>query len=149
MSVNKMIIVGKVGQAPRIHTFDSGNKQASFSVATDDGYKDRNNNWIDQTDWHNVVCGGYLVKKAELMQPGTTVCIEGKMKRRNYKDKDGIERTVYECHAESIDLVSNWKRKDDQQGAGPARGESPEPRRAPDASPSPAPAFTADDDVPF
>ena len=59
-SLNKVILIGRLGRDPEIISFDNGNKKVTFSLATSERYRDRDQNWVEQTDWHNIVVLGYL-----------------------------------------------------------------------------------------
>ena len=59
-SVNKVILIGRLGKDPEITTFESGNRKMSVTLATTERYRDRDNNWVDQTEWHNLIAWGNL-----------------------------------------------------------------------------------------
>lgn len=98
--VNKVILVGNLGRDPEVMTFENGVKKASFSIATTESYKDKENNWVDVTDWHNVVLWRWLAEKNLIK--GDQVYIEGKLKTRSYDDKDGNKRYVTEVVADKV-----------------------------------------------
>jgi len=106
MSVNKMQILGSVGQAPKISTTQQGKKIASFSVATSEKWKDKQTGEKkENTTWHNVVV--YSEGLAEIVEKyvnkGSKIYIEGPLKKRKYKDKEGIEREVCEVVLNGFD----------------------------------------------
>ena len=100
---NQVQLIGRLGQEVTLTTFDSGNKKAHFSIATDDSYKDADGNKVERTDWHNIVAWG---KTAELMEQllvkGNEVLIQGKLSSRSYEDKNGVKRYITEVVADTF-----------------------------------------------
>ena len=105
-SLNKVILIGRLGRDPEIISFDNGNKKVSFSLATSERYRDREQNWVEQTDWHNIVVLGYLANDiAEGKRnyaKGDLMYIEGKLRTRQYTDQQGIVRYVTEVIADKM-----------------------------------------------
>ena len=88
-SVNKKIVLGRLGQDPKQSFTKSGNEVSNFSVATYEKIK-RNDVYEEETDWHRVAAFGAQAKFInEYCKKGTLVYIEGKDKNREYKNKDG------------------------------------------------------------
>ncbi len=96
-SINKVILVGRLGQDPKLTYLPSGSPVANFSVATDETYKDREGNKVERTEWHRVAvygrsaefCGNYLSK-------GRLVYIEGTLRTRSWEDQQGQKRYTTE-----------------------------------------------------
>lgn len=108
--LNKVILIGHLGKDPDTYTFDDGTKKASFSLATTETYRDKNGDWQDITEWHNVVGYRYLAEKN--IVKGDLVYIEGKIKTRKYQDKETKEdRYLTEIIAEKINMLSRkeWR----------------------------------------
>ena len=105
-SLNKVILIGRLGRDPEIITFENGNKKVSFSLATSERYRDRDQNWVEQTDWHNIVVLGYLANDiAEGKRnyaKGDLMYVEGKLRTRQYTDQQGVQRYVTEVHADKV-----------------------------------------------
>ena len=59
-SLNKVILIGRLGKDPEVTSFENGNKKISVTMATSERYRDRDQNWVEQTDWHNIVVWGNL-----------------------------------------------------------------------------------------
>lgn len=109
--LNKAQVIGYIGQDPKITVLDNGRGTvASFSVATTEkGYTAKNGTQIpDRTEWHNIVCFGRIadVVKAYLRK-GSKVFIEGKMRTRQYDDKNGVKRSIMEINAESLEMLDS------------------------------------------
>ncbi len=135
MAVNKAIILGFLGQDPKIDTLNTGVKVASFSVATTEkGYTAQNGTQVpDKTEWHNVIAWGKLADIAgNWLKKGSRVYLEGKMRTRSYDDKNGVKRYVTEIQAENIQLI------DSKQSAN--NNQQPQPEAQP---------ASGNDDLPF
>ena len=110
-SLNKVILIGRLGKDPEITTFESGNRKMSVTLATTERYRDRDNNWVDQTEWHNLVAWGNLANdiadKRRNYAKGDMMYVEGRLRTRQYTDNQGINRYVTEIQVDKImQLVS-------------------------------------------
>ncbi len=110
-SLNKVILIGRLGKDPEITTFESGNKKMSVTLATTERYRDRDNNWVDQTEWHNLVAWGNLANdiadKRRNYAKGDMMYVEGRLRTRQYTDNQGISRYVTEIQVDKLmQLVS-------------------------------------------
>ena len=105
--VNKVALLGRVGKDPAIKSFNNGGKVAEFSIATDDSYKDKSGNKVEQTDWHNIRCT--YPKLCDVIESyvkrGSLLYVEGKIKTRSWDDKDGNKRYATEVVIESLKLL--------------------------------------------
>lgn len=168
MSVNKVILIGRLGRDPETRYMPSGDAVTNFSIATDEQWRDRNGERQTRTEWHNITLFGKLGEIAsQYLRKGSQVFIEGRIQSRKYNGKDGIERIAYDIIGSEMKMLGS--RNDagggyaDQGGhesygqntAVPAAGmpasEAPAaPRRqAPRPAPAPAPIDDIDDDIPF
>ena len=132
--INKVTLIGRVGKDPIIKHFDNGGAVAEFSLATDDSYKNKQGEKIEQTDWHNIRANGKLVDVIEkYVKKGMEVYVDGKIKYRKYSDKDGIDRYITEIQCDTFKMIGGKGQKpaDTQENT---QGQS-------------APAV--DDDIPF
>ena len=106
-SINKVELLGNLGQDAEIRTTTNGTTVASFSLATTESYKNTNGDWVDNTTWHNVV----LYKPSEHVQKnlkkGSKLFVEGKISKRDYDNKDGNKVYVTEVIARDIILLDN------------------------------------------
>lgn len=148
-SVNKVILIGRVGRDPEIKYTPNGNAVAKFSLATDEIFKDRNGEQQRRTEWHNIVawnklaeiCGEYLTK-------GKQVYIEGSIRSRQWEDQSGNKRTAYDIVARAMQMLGS-KADSERAASAPSRPSAPnsEERVMP---PEPAPeGEITDDDIPF
>ena len=109
MSVNKVILIGNVGQDPKITYYDGGSCVAQLSLATTEkGYTLQNGTQVpERTEWHNVVLWGGLADVAEkYVRKGDKLYIEGKIRTTTYEDQTGIRRYRTEILAENMEMLS-------------------------------------------
>jgi len=104
--LNKVTLIGNLGNDPNVQTLEGNIKVAKFSLATTENYKDSNGQNQSSTDWHNIVMWRGLAELAEkYLHKGSLVYIEGKIKSRSYDDKDGQKKYVTEIVAEELILL--------------------------------------------
>src|ERR1700758_808174 len=127
MSVNRVILVGRLGRDPETRYTGSGQAVANFSVATDESYKDRNGERQKRTEWHKIVVWG---KQAEIAQQylkkGSLIFIEGRIQSREWQDKEGQKRTSFEIGASNFRMLGGRGENAGGGGGGrsaPAGGE--------------------------
>lgn len=145
-SVNKVILIGRLGKDPELKYTPSGAAVAKFTLATDEVFKDRSGEQQKHTEWHNIVawsklaeiCGEYLTK-------GKQVYIEGSIRSRQWEDQSGNKRTSYEIVARQMTMLGT--KADSERAAAAATERAANERPAP-AEPSPEPEIT-DEDIPF
>ena len=105
-SLNKVILIGRLGKDPEITSFESGNKKMSVTMATTERYRDRDNNWVDQTEWHNLIAWGNLANdiadKRRNYAKGDMMYVEGRLRTRQYTDNQGINRFVTEIQVDKM-----------------------------------------------
>jgi single-strand DNA-binding protein len=114
--INKAIIVGRVGQDPKITDFTNGSNCAQFRVATTErGFTTRDGREVpDNTEWHNIVCYGNQAQVVQnFVRKGSSLYIEGKIRTRKFTDQSNIERYVTEIFADELQLLD--KKQDDGQ----------------------------------
>jgi single-strand DNA-binding protein len=106
MSVNKVILVGRLGRDPETRYTGGGQAVANFSVATDESYKDKNGERQKRTEWHKIVVWG---KQAEIAQQylkkGSLIFVEGRIQSREWQDKEGQKRTSFEIVANNFRML--------------------------------------------
>lgn len=119
MSLNKVLLIGNVGKDPEVRHLESGSMVARFSLATTERYKDKNGEFQEQTEWHNVVCWRSLAERIEkYVKKGSQLFIEGKIRTGSWEDKTGQIRYTVEIIADNIQILG---KKQDSQGASPDR----------------------------
>lgn len=114
--VNKVILIGNLGQDPVVRYTPSGQAVANFSLATSRSRKDPSGNWTDETEWHRIVAWERNAETAsQYLHKGSKVYIEGRIQSRKYTDNQGVERTSYDIVANDLTLLD---RRDASAGAG-------------------------------
>jgi len=105
-SINKVEIQGFLGKDAEIKTFESGHTLVSMSVATNESYKNTQDEWVTNTTWHNVAY--WKNKKDENMdflKKGKMITVSGKLNTRKYTDKQGQNRYITEVVAQKLEQV--------------------------------------------
>jgi single-strand DNA-binding protein len=146
-SINKVILVGNIGQDPQVRTMQSGQKVVSFSLATSDRWRDRQSGeQKEQTEWHRIVIfSPNLVEVAErMLQKGTKLYIEGTLRTRKWQNQQGVDtyttEVVLNQFSGTMVILSGAKAVDSMSGSAPA------------AAPAPAEEISISeigDDIPF
>jgi single-strand DNA-binding protein len=114
MNFNKITIIGRMTRDPELKTTSSGQNVASFSVATNRDWKDKNNVKQSKTEFFNVVMWGKLAEiSAQWLVKGQEVLIEGRMESRTYVGKDNVERTVWDLVADGMNMGNRPQARDD------------------------------------
>ncbi len=125
-SVNKVILLGRLGAKPELRTTSGGKSWCKVSLATSRPHK-KNDVWIEETDWHNLVLWN---KEAEnfchYMEKGSPCCVEGRLSCSSYDDSNGIRRRSVDVIVERAIFLPNG----DRTGARPAHREQRPPSSA-------------------
>lgn len=109
-SLNKVMLIGNVGKDPELNFTPSGIPVVTFKLATTESWRDRSNNFREQTDWHTIVAWRGLAEVInKIVRRGSKVYIEGKLQTRNIVDKNGQRRYFVEVLAENM-LLLDYKR---------------------------------------
>jgi len=157
--VNKVILVGNLGNDPETRAFPNGDMVTNITVATSETWKDKQTGQPqERTEWHRVVFHRRLAEIAgEYLHKGSKVYIEGALKTRKWQGKDGQDRYTTEIVAREMQMLDS-RGSGGQQAGGDYKQSAPAPssrspaQQAPAASNAPAPAgefADFDDDIPF
>jgi single-strand DNA-binding protein len=153
MSVNKAILVGRLGRDPETRYTSGGQAVCNFTLATDETYKDRNGERQKRTEWHRIVV---WAKQAEIAQQylhkGSLVFVEGRIQTRQWDDREGQKRTTVEIVATNFRMLGGRGEGGMAAGAGAGAGSGEiEPQAAAAAAGAedlPSPEIS-DEDIPF
>ncbi|MCO6550680.1 MAG: single-stranded DNA-binding protein [Gilliamella sp.] len=160
--INKVILVGNLGQDPEVRYMPNGNAVANFSVATSETWKDKQTNETrDRTEWHRIVVFGKLAEIAgEYLKKGSQVYLEGQLQTRKWQDKSGQDRYTTEVVVNPIggtlqmlgsrDGSQNWGQSANNSSSAPVPQSTTQ--NAPTTEQStvvPEPPMDFDDDIPF
>jgi len=148
--LNKVILIGRLGDDPDVKYTQNGAAVATLSLATSEKRKDRDGNTQERTEWHRVKLFGKLGEIAgEYLKKGALVAIEGRISYGQY-EKDGVKHYTTDILADSMKMLSGKGEGGGHQGQ--AQGEKPKGYGKPAAKPAPAPESDFDFDgesVPF
>jgi single-strand DNA-binding protein len=106
--INKAILIGNLGRDPEVQNFENGVKKATFTLATTEAYKGKDGEKVTHTEWHNIVLWRGLAEVAErFLKKGSTAYIEGRIRKREYEDKEGVKKFIYEILGDSLQLLGS------------------------------------------
>jgi single-strand DNA-binding protein len=145
MSVNKAMLVGRLGRDPETRYTSGGQAVCNFTLATDETFKDRSGERQKRTEWHRIVVWG---KQAEIAQQylhkGSLVFVEGRIQSRQWDDKEGQKRTTVEVVASNFRMLGG--RGDSGSGGAHAGAETEVSAPAADDMHT---SEVSDEDIPF
>lgn len=154
--VNKVIIVGNLGNDPEVRYMPNGGAVANVSVATTESWKDKQSGQkVDKTEWHRVVFYNKLAEiVGEYLKKGSQIYLEGRLQTRKWQNKDGVDQYTTEIVASEMQMLggrndSGGSASFGSQSRGNDFGGGQQQRSAPQAAPAAAPADDFDDDIPF
>ncbi|MBR8708057.1 single-stranded DNA-binding protein [Bacteroides pyogenes] len=127
MSVNKVILLGNVGQDPRVKYFDTGSAVATFPLATTDrAYTLSNGTQIpERTEWHNIVVSNRLAEVVDkYVHKGDKLYLEGKIRTRSYTDQSGATRYITEVYADNMEMLTPKGASTGASAAAPASSQT-------------------------
>ncbi len=144
MSVNKVILVGRLGRDPETRYTSSGQAVCNFTLATDETFKDRSGERQKRTEWHRIVLWAKLAEIAQqYLKKGHLVYLEGRIQTRQWDDREGQKRTTIEIVANVMRMLTSRAESVAAAAAG-TEAETPAPAEEPAASPE-----ISDEDIPF
>ena len=147
--INKVILVGNLGQKPEVKFASNGNAIASLSVATSESWTDKNTGEKkEQTEWHRVSIFGKLAEIAgQYLDKGSKVYIEGQLKTRKWQDKTGADRYSTEVNVSGFN--GTMQMLDGKSSGAQNTGQPQAPQQTPVAQVAPQNGAPFDDDIPF
>ncbi|MBT05195.1 MAG: single-stranded DNA-binding protein [Euryarchaeota archaeon] len=135
-SLNKVILIGNLGQDPEARFTPQGTAVTNLSIATNESWKDQSGEMQDRTEWHRVVMYGRMAETAtEYMKKGQMVYVEGRLHTREWEDQNQIKRKTTEIRCDNFTMLGR-------------RSDAPGSISQGDTSPSPSDS-EVDDDLPF
>jgi single-strand DNA-binding protein len=142
--LNKVFLIGNLGQDPEIRHTNSGQPVANLRVATSRRVKDREGNWSDQTEWHSVVSFGRTAENVgQYLHKGSKIFVEGRIQTRSWDDREGKKQYRTEVVAENLRFL-------DSRAGGEAGGAGGYPSRDNSGGGGgEGQDFPSDDDIPF
>jgi single-strand DNA-binding protein len=142
-SLNKVMLIGHLGGDPELRYTPAGSAVATFSLATNETWKDKDGNKQERTEWHRIVVWSKLAEIAgEYFKKGSQLYVEGRLTTRSWQDKEGVKRYMTEVVAQTCLMMG--RKADGSGGREPV--EAPPP---PDESMAGPPARSGEEDLPF
>ena len=160
-AVNKVILIGNLGQDPELRYTGNGTAVCNLRIATNESYKDQEGQLVEKTEWHSVVAWSRLAEICgEYLKKGSRVYFEGSLQTRSWEDRDGNTRYTTEIKAREMMMLdsrggdvddSNYDQRRSQpqqqrQPQQPQQQRQPQPQTQ---SQTPDNSFAPDDDLPF
>ena len=143
-SLNKVMLIGNLGRDPEIRFTPDGSQVASFSLATTDFWTDKNGVRQQSTEWHNIVAWARLADLSKrFLSKGRPVYVEGRIRTREWTDRDGNKRRTTEIIASNMVLLGSRAESAEQPASAPASAAAAEPE------PAIQEGGITDDDLPF
>lgn len=122
-NINKVFLLGRLGKDPEVKEINSNFSVANFSLATSTSRKNKNDEWEQDTEWHNITAfDEYMInkivslKKSNMLVKGSLVHVEGRIKYRDYKDKEGIDRRMTTIQINKLLCLSSKQERADFNG---------------------------------
>ena len=150
--INKVILIGNLGQDPDTRYMPSGGAVTNLRIATNESWKDKQTGeQKERTEWHSVAMFGRLAEiAAEYLRKGSQVYVEGRLQTRKWQDKDGNDRYTTEVVANEMQMLSGrGSGGGGGGGGGYSQGGGDQSRGQGGGQSSPPPADDFDDDIPF
>ena len=143
-TVNKVILIGRLGKDPEIRSTPSGTSVAKFTIATDDRWTDKSGEKQERTEWHNIVAWGKLAEICgQYLRKGKLIYIDGSIRTESWDDKEtGQKKYKTTIVADTMQMLD---RKGDDQGGGSYAGA----QKSSTPSSASAPQMEEDEEVPF
>lgn len=152
-SVNKVILVGRLGADPELRYTGSGTAVVNFRLATTESYKDANGEWQEKTEWHSLVVWSKLADRVnEYIRKGSLVYIEGSLQTRSWDDRDGNTRYTTEVKVREIQLLESKGNGDGSQSETASKPKATKKgggKKQPVTPVEDDYSFEPDDDLPF
>lgn len=148
MSVNKVILIGRLGGNPEIRYTPGGAAVANFNIATSENWNDKSGQKQERTEWHRIVVWSKLAELCnQYLTKGRQVYIEGRLQTRQWDDKDGNKRYTTEVVANAVQFLGS----NAAQGAGAGAGAGAENYAPQSGGPAPEMADSSftEDEIPF
>lgn len=151
MSVNKVILVGRLGQAPEVRYTPGGAAVANFSIATNESWLDKSGQKQERTEWHRIVVWGKLAELCgQYLAKGRQVYVEGRMQTRQWQDKDGQTKYTTEVQAQTVQFLGAQAGQGEQRtAAAPSEFGAAPAYEASGASFSSGGSTMSEEDIPF
>jgi single-strand DNA-binding protein len=114
--INKVILIGNTGNAPEFKTLSDGTQVAKLTIATTESYRLKNGETNVRTEWHTIIAWrGVATFANQYIKKGSLIYVEGKLRNRNYEDKEGQKKYVTEVVADTIVLLDKKAKNEENE----------------------------------
>ncbi|ULJ66629.1 single-stranded DNA-binding protein [Wielerella bovis] len=146
-SINKVILIGRLGKDPEVRYMPSGEAVCNFSLATSESWNDKKTGQkVEKTEWHNISMFGRLAEIAgQYLKKGALVYLEGKIQTDKYTDKQGAERYTTKIIVNEMKMLGNKADSEPNSGSHAPQSAPPKPPQARPTGQAAEPL----DDIPF
>ena len=140
-TVNKVILIGNLGDDVKMHHFEGGNSIGRFPIATSESYTNREGEKVTTTEWHNIIVRNKIAEVCEkYLKKGDKIYVEGKIKTRKWQAEDGTDRYSAEIHVRELTFLTTKG----NSGSNQQTAQTTNTEKAPDNTSAGEP-----DDLPF
>jgi len=147
-SVNKVILIGNLGQDPELRYTGNGTAVCNLRIATNESYKDQDGQLIEKTEWHSLVVWSRLAEIcAEYLEKGSRAYFEGSLQTRSWEDRDGNTRYTTEIKVREMMMLSGRGESSNNENTNETTTQRPRATQVAEAEPQGD--FAPDDDLPF
>ena len=150
--MNRVILMGRLGQDPELRTTGGGTSVCDLNLATEDSFKGKDGSWSKKTEWHKVTVWGKTADNAcKYLNKGSGVLVEGRIETQKWQDKQGNDRYTTKVVADKVEFLpknisdSGGGRREESRGGGSSGGGS----SGGGGREEPGSDFNPDDDLPF
>jgi len=143
-AINKVILIGNLGQDPELRYTGNGTAVCNLRLATNESYKDQDGQLVERTEWHSIVAWSRLAEIcAEYLRKGSRVYFEGSLQTRSWEDRDGNTRYTTEIKVREMMMLDN------RESNGTSEASTAQRSRATEVAETVPSSFAPDDDLPF
>lgn len=147
--VNKVILVGNLGNDPEVRYMPNGNAVANLSLATSESWKDQQGQLQEKTEWHRLTMYRKLAEIAgEYLKKGSQIYIEGKLQTRKWTDNNGQDKYTTEIIVDQMQMLGGGNNNGGQSNQGGYHQQRPQQNQQRAPQKQPEPNFEFDDDLP-
>jgi single-strand DNA-binding protein len=140
--VNKVLLIGRLGNDPEVKAIGQGSTVAQFNIATSENWVDKSGQKQERTEWHRIVVWGKLAEICgKHLSKGRQVYVEGRLQTRNWEDKQGQKRYTTEIVANTVQFLGSPSDRPSNAGAGHSSNDFQDF--------GPEPSFDSNDEIPF
>lgn len=117
--INRVTLIGSLGKDAEQRQVSNGSQVVNLSIATNENYQDKDGNWQQKTEWHDIAAWGNLMERAAKLKKGDLIYLEGKLVNRKYQDKNGNNLKDYRVVASKFRVIKSTAPAVESSNKGP------------------------------